>query len=123
MVSSGSAGYSGGVAGPGDLDSARLRRDLSLALRRRLTVYAAVGATALTVVFSLIAATTAPGKPKPAADPIAQPDPTPTSAPTFAPPGALPTFAPVVTQPPLALPTQAPRPVQHTPAPIVSGGS
>ncbi len=123
MVSSGLAGYSGEVASPGAVDSARLRRDLSLALRRRLTAYAAVGATTLTVVFSLIAATTAPGKTKPAADPMAQPDPTATSAPTFAPPGALPTSAPVVTLPPLALPTQAPRPAHHTPAPIVSGGS
>jgi hypothetical protein len=110
------------VSGPSELDSARLRRDLSLALRRRLTVYAAVGATALTVVFSLIAATTAPGKPKPAADPIVQPDPIATSAPAFTAPVALPT-APIATQPPLARPTHAPRPVHHTPAPVVSGGS
>jgi hypothetical protein len=116
------AGYSDEVASPGDVDSARLRRDLSLALRRRLTVYAALGATALTVVFSLIAATTAPGKTKPAAQPTAQPDPTATSAPTFA-PTVPPTAAPVVTQPPLARPTHAPRPVRNTPAPIVSGGS
>jgi hypothetical protein len=108
---------------PSELDSALLRRDLSLALRRRLTAYAAVGATALTVVFSLIAATTAPGKAKPAADPVVQPDPAATSQPTSVPPATLPTSGPVVTQPPLARPTHAPRPVHHTPAPIVTGGS
>jgi hypothetical protein len=112
------------VSGPSDIDSARLRRDLSLALRRRLTVYAGVGATALTVVFSLVAATTAPGKPKPTVDPIVQPDPIATAEPTFSSPAVLPTAAPVATQPPLARPTQAPKPVvHHTPQPIVSGGS
>lgn len=111
------------MPGRSELNSARLRRDLSLALRRRLTVYAAVGATALTVVFSLIAATTAPGKAKPATDPIVQPDPVVTSAPTYTAPVTLPTAAPITTQPPLARPTHAPRPVHHAPAPIVSGGS
>ncbi|HEY6469004.1 MAG TPA: hypothetical protein VI434_04485 [Candidatus Dormibacteraeota bacterium] len=111
------------MPGPSELDSARLRRDLSLALRRRLTVYAAVGATALTVVFSLIAATTAPGKAKPQAEPIVQPDPVATSAPTFTSPVVPPTAAPIATQPPLARPTHAPRPVYQAPAPIVSGGS
>lgn len=110
------------MTGPDELDSARLRRDVSLALRRRLTVYAGVGATALTVVFSLIAATTAPGKAKPAIDPIAQPDPIATSGPTSA-PVALPTTAPFVTAPPLARPTHAPRPVHRAAAPVVSGGS
>jgi hypothetical protein len=111
------------MPGPSELDSARLRRDLSLALRRRLTVYAAVGATALTVVFSLIAATTAPGNKTQAPDPIVQPDPVATSSPAFASPGTVPTSGPVATQPPLVRPTQAPRPVHHTAAPIVSGGS
>jgi hypothetical protein len=82
-----------------------------------------MGATALTVVFGLIAATTAPGKAKPAPDPIAQPDPIATSGPASAPPVVLPTAAPLVTAPPLARPTHAPRPVHHTPAPVVSGGS
>ncbi|HVC41019.1 MAG TPA: hypothetical protein VND54_03480 [Candidatus Saccharimonadales bacterium] len=63
------------MAGPGELDSARLRRDLSLALRRRLTVYTAFGAAGLTVVFSIVAATTAPGKTGPAATPPPQSDP------------------------------------------------
>jgi hypothetical protein len=69
------------MAGPGELDSARLRRDLSLLLRRRLTLYAAVGAAGLTVVFSLIAATTAPGRSTPAATPPAQTDPSAGQAP------------------------------------------
>jgi hypothetical protein len=43
------------------LDSARLRRDLGLARARRLTVYTAVGATAFTGVFALVAATSLPG--------------------------------------------------------------
>ena len=43
------------------LDSARLRRDLGLARARRLTVYTAVGATAFTAVFALVAATSLPG--------------------------------------------------------------
>ena len=65
------------MAGPGELDSARLRRDLSLALRRRLTFYAAIGAAGLTVVFSIVAATTAPGKTSPSAGVPSQPDPFP----------------------------------------------
>jgi hypothetical protein len=60
---------------PGQLDSARLRRDLSLALRRRLTLYAGIGAAGLTVAFTLVAATTAPGKATPAAAPASQSDP------------------------------------------------
>jgi hypothetical protein len=108
------------VTGQSELDSARLRRDLSLALRRRLTVYAGVGAVALTVVFSLIAATVAPGKAKPAATPTATPDPLSTGAPAVTAP--LPTAAPI-TQPPLTPPTDAPRPSHHTPPAVVSGGS
>ncbi len=64
------------MAGPGELNSARLRRDLSLALRRRLTIAAGVGAAGLTVVFSLIAATTAPGRTTPDSTTPTQPDPT-----------------------------------------------
>jgi hypothetical protein len=64
------------MAGPGELNSARLRRDLSLALRRRLTIAAGVGAVGLTVVFSLIAATTAPGRTTPDSTTPTQPDPT-----------------------------------------------
>jgi hypothetical protein len=63
------------MAGPGELNSARLRRDLSLALRRRLTIAAGAGAAGLTVVFSLIAATTAPGRTTPVATTPTQPDP------------------------------------------------
>jgi len=116
-------GYSDLVTGPSELDSARLRRDLSLALRRRLTVYAGVGATALTVVFSLVAATTAPGKAKPVATPSAQPDPAATSAPAITTLDPLPTTAPIVTPPRLNPPTHAPRPSHHTPPAVVSGGS
>jgi hypothetical protein len=64
------------MAGPGELNSARLRRDLSLALRRRLTIGAGVGAAGLTLVFSLIAATTAPGRTTPDRTTPTQPDPT-----------------------------------------------
>jgi hypothetical protein len=44
------------------LDSARLRRDLGLARARRLTIYSALGATAFTGVFALVAATSLPGR-------------------------------------------------------------
>ena len=60
---------------PGELDSARRRRDLSLALRRRLTLYAGIGAAGLTVALTLVAATTAPGKATPAATPPSPSDP------------------------------------------------
>lgn len=63
------------MAGPGELDSARLRRDLSLALRRRLTLYAGIGAAGLTAVFTLLAATTIPGKTTTATIPAATQDP------------------------------------------------
>ncbi len=122
-VSQGRPGYADEVTGQSELDSARLRRDLSLALRRRLTVYAGVGATALTVVFTLIAATTAPGKAKTATPPGAQPDPAATSAPAETNPDPFPTTAPIVIQPPLSPPTDAPRPSHHTPPAVVSGGS
>ena len=49
------------MARQSQLDSARLRRDLGLARARRLTVYSAVGATAFTAVFALVAATSLPG--------------------------------------------------------------
>lgn len=113
-VSRGRPGYSGLVTSQSELDSARLRRDLSLVLRRRLTAYAGVGATALTVVFSLVAATTAPGKTKPAEAPAIEPDPAATSAPA--------TTAPIVTQPSLTPPTDLPLPSQ-TPPVVISGGS
>jgi len=44
------------------MDSARLRRDLGLARARRLTVYAALGATGFTGVLALVAATSFPGR-------------------------------------------------------------
>ena len=101
------------MAGPGELDSARLRRDLSLMLRRRLTLYAAIGAAGLTVVFSLIAATTAPGhaatpaNPVPAPDPIANPQPQ----------------EPVDGQPSLVVPAQLPQTGPGGGPVAISGGS
>lgn len=44
------------------LELARLRRDLGLARARRLTIATAVGATELTAVIALVAATTIPGR-------------------------------------------------------------
>jgi hypothetical protein len=108
------------MAGPGELNSARLRRDLSLALRRRLTIAAGVGATGLTVVFSLIAATSAPGRTAPAG--ATQPDPT--SNAQQLPSDNQPSFnQPGLQQPSFQQPSQAPqsgfggRPV------TISGGS
>ena len=49
------------MARQSNLDSARLRRDLGLARARRVTIYSAVGATAFTGVFALVAATSLPG--------------------------------------------------------------
>ncbi len=64
------------MAGPVELDSARRRRDLSLVLRRRLTLYAGVGAVGLTAAFTLLAATTIPGKSTPTTEvPAATQDP------------------------------------------------
>jgi hypothetical protein len=101
------------MAGPGELDSARLRRDLSLALRRRITLYAAIGAAGFTVVFSIVAATTAPGKPAPAATPPSQPDPSAADAPQ----------QPVDNQPSLVVPVQPPQSGFGGPPVAVSGGS
>jgi hypothetical protein len=50
------------MARQSQMDSARLRRDLGLARARRLTVYAAVGATGFTGVLALVAATSFPGR-------------------------------------------------------------
>ncbi len=44
------------------LDTARLRRDRGLARARRITFFAAVGASGFTAVLALIAATTVPGR-------------------------------------------------------------
>jgi hypothetical protein len=105
------------VAGPGELDSARLRRDLSLALRRRLTWYAAVGAAGLTVVFSIIAAASPPGKTgpiaAPAATPATQPDP------FF----GQDTQQPGDNQPGIALPAQLPQGSSGGSPVAISGGS
>lgn len=101
------------MAGPGELNSARLRRDLSLALRRRITVYAAMGAAGLTVVFSIVAATTAPGKAASAATPPSQPDPSATEVPQ----------QPVVNQPSLVVPVQPPQNGFGGSPVSVSGGS
>jgi hypothetical protein len=106
------------MAGPGELDSARLRRDLSLALRRRLTIAAGIGAAGLTVVFSLIAATTAPGRTTATA---AQPDPT--SNPQ-APTDNQPAFnQPSFEQPSFQQPTQPPSSGFGGSPVAISGGS
>src|SRR5579863_1716825 len=93
-----------GMAGPSELNSARLRRDLSLALRRRLTIAAGVGAAGLTIVFSLIAATTAPGKTTPAATAPSQPDPSSSNQQQF--PGD---DQPAFNQPSFQQPSQVPQ--------------
>jgi hypothetical protein len=96
------------VPGSTRRDSARIRRDLSLALRRRLTVYAAIGATALTAICTLVAAATIPGKTQTATEPVTQPDPA---------------SAPVVTQPALNPPGQLPQSGFGEPPAVISGGS
>jgi hypothetical protein len=89
------------------LDSARLRRDLGLARARRLTVYTAVGATAFTGVFALVAATSFPGR-SPSSAPAAQPGSTDNGG---------------VTQPGLSPPVQQPQPVYGGAPVAISGGS
>jgi len=91
------------MAGPGELNSARHRRDLSLALRRRLTIGAGLAATGLTVVFSLIAATTAPGRTTPTSTAPTQPDPTSQPQPQE-PDGNQPSFEQPAFNPPSQLP-------------------
>jgi hypothetical protein len=98
------------MPGNRELDSARQRRDLSLVLRRRLTTWVAVGATALTGVLMLIAATTAPGKSETPAPAATQPDANPTSAPIVAEPGLNP-------------PAQLPQAGSGGPPIVISGGS
>ena len=89
------------------LDSARLRRDLGLARARRLTVYSAVGATAFTGVFALVAATSFPGR-SPSSTPATQPGSTDTGG---------------VTQPGLSVPIQQPQPAYGGAPVAISGGS
>lgn len=103
------------MAWPAELDTARLRRDTSLALRRKLTVYAGVGAAGLTATFALIAASTAPGRATPAS---IQP---PSSDPLQQDPGSF--FAPEDTQPGLISPAQPPQNSFGGPPAAVSGGS
>jgi len=99
------------MTGHGQMDSARLRRDVSLLLRRRLVVYSAFGAAGLTAMLTLVAATTIPGKSAPAVTPPAsQPDPVATAQ-------------PAVTQPGLGVPAQRPQSVFGGPPVAVSGGS
>jgi hypothetical protein len=106
------------MAGSGELNAARLRRDLSLVLRRRLTVAAGIGATGLTVVFSLIAATTAPGHATPTTKAPTQPDATP-GAQAQAPFAQQPGF----TQPGFELPSQPPQSGFGGSPNAISGGS
>jgi hypothetical protein len=106
------------MAAPGELNSARLRRDLSLALRRRLTIAAGVAATGLTVVFSLVAATTAPGRTTPTDQP-AQPDQAQTGTQSQAPTNDQPSL----TQPGFNLPSQPPQSGFGGSPVAISGGS
>ena len=96
------------MARQSQLDSARLRRDLGLARARRLTVYSAVGATAFTGVFALVAATSFPGRSAATTPPATQP-------------GSISNGG--ITQPGLSVPVQQPHPA-YGGAPIaISGGS
>ncbi len=87
-----------GAMAPGELDSARLRRDLSLLLRRRLVLYAGMGAAGLTAVLSLVAAatpsaaTTPPANVPSLSDPTAgqEPQQPVDDQPSFVPPAQLP---------------------------------
>jgi hypothetical protein len=116
------------MAAPGELNSARRRRDLSLALRRRLTIAAGLGATGLTVVFSLIAATTAPGHTTPTANTPTQPDPT-SGAQSQVPAGNQPSLTqpsfeqPGFEQPGFEQPSQAPQNGFGGSPVTISGGS
>ena len=101
------------MAGPGELNSARLRRDLSLVLRRRLTFYAAIGAAGLTLVFSLIAATTVPGHATKPANPLPGSDPNSNQQPQ----------APIDSQPNLVIPAQQPQSGFGGSPVTISGGS
>ncbi|MFZ0129089.1 MAG: hypothetical protein WAL77_06675 [Candidatus Dormiibacterota bacterium] len=95
------------MARPSQLDYARLRRDHGLARARRLTVYSAVGATAFTGVFALVAATSLPGH-SVTTSPAAQPGSTDNGG---------------TTQPGLSPPVQQPQ-YAYGGAPVaVSGGS
>jgi hypothetical protein len=106
------------MAGPGELDHARQRRDLSLALRRRLTIVAGVGAAGLTVIFSLVAAATAPGRTAAATNPPAQSDPA-TNPQSQAPIDDQPSFA----QPGFQAPAEAPQSGFGGSSHAISGGS
>ena len=97
---------------PGELDSARLRRDLSLLLRRRLTLYAGIGAAGFTVLLSVLAATTAPGHATPPANTPAAADPT-----------ANPQQQPFQQQPSFVPPAQAPQNGSSGGPVAISGGS
>lgn len=98
------------MAGQYQLDSARLRRDVSLVLRRRLVAYAAFGAAGLTGMLTLVAATTIPGHSAPVTPPVSQPDPGGTD------PQA-------VTGPGLSVPAQRPQSGFGGPPVAISGGS
>ena len=106
------------MAGSGELNSARQRRDLSLALRRRLTIAAGLGAAGLTIVFSLVAATTSPGRATPSTNATTQPDPT-AGAQSRAPVDNQPSF----TQPGFQVPAQAPQSGVGGSPVAISGGS
>ncbi|MGA7986860.1 MAG: hypothetical protein WCB51_00505 [Candidatus Dormiibacterota bacterium] len=90
------------------LESARLRRDLGLARARRLTVATALGATGLTAVIALVAATTIPGR----TASTSQQSTTPSEGDTSG-----------VPQPGLTGPGQLPQPVNGGVPIVISGGS
>jgi len=94
------------MARQSQLDSARLRRDLGLARARRVTVYSAVGATAFTAVFAIVAATSLPGHTV-GTTPVTQPGTTDNGG---------------ITQPGIGAPIQAPQYGYGAPV-TVSGGS
>jgi len=98
------------MTGLEQVNTARLRRDVSLLLRRRLVLYAAFGAAGLTAMLTLVAATTIPGHTAPVAPRVSQPDPVSTD-----PQG--------VTQPGLTIPAQRPQSGFGGSPVAVSGGS
>jgi len=102
-----------GAMAPGQLDSARLRRDLSLLLRRRLVLYAGIGAAGLTVILSLVAAATPSAAATPATNAPATSDPTAGQEPQ----------QPVDQQPSFVLPAQPPQSGFGGSSQAISGGS
>jgi hypothetical protein len=102
-----------GAMAPGELDSARLRRDLSLLLRRRLVLYAGIGAAGLTIVLSLVAAATPSAATAPPANAPSSSDSTAGQEPQ----------QPADQQPSFVLPAQPPQSGFGGSSHAISGGS